>query len=116
MKINCLFKNAKFADKVVSNDFHFSYRYMAALVLMNIICLQYCDVYNGVLSHLENNWFLLLCLFVNILQFCGIEVCTLQNFKTSAAYLCMADSFKHKTGIILASPTCRILELHLYTK
>ena len=58
---------------------------MAALVSMKISCLQYCGVYNGVLSHLENNWFLLLCLFVNILQICGIEVCTLQNFKTSTA-------------------------------
>ena len=43
--------------------------------------------YTGVLSHLENNWSLLLYLFVNILQICGIEVCTLQDIKTSGAYL-----------------------------
>ena len=38
-----------------------------------------CSIYTCILSHLENNWFIfiMLCLLVNILQICGIVVCTL---------------------------------------
>ena len=38
---------------------------MAALVLIKMGCLQFYGVYTGVLSHLENSFILLLCLFVN---------------------------------------------------
>ena len=55
-----------------------------ALVLMKIGRLQFCSVYTSVLSHLENHRFLLLCLFVNILQICRTEICTSLIVKKSA--------------------------------
>ena len=68
---------------------------------MKIGCPQFCSVYTGVLSHLENNWLLLLCLFVNILQICRTKICTL--------WICQNKCHHYKSFVVLFSPSGGIL-------